>query len=287
MAERPADRRTYDFGIMMRASATIRTNSIGAIGAAFGERRAGDRNQHVDRNAFRRLGEVRKRDQHFDAVGFFLAHAEDAAATHFHAGLPDILQRVETIGKIARRGHLRVIARRRIDIVVVVIEPRRAEAVRLIAVQHSQRHAGLEPERFHRANHFDDGIHVSRLRIAPCRAHAVARCAAVSRFPCFGDDLFDVHQLRGGKPRRMMRGLAAIAAIFRAAAGLDIEQLAELHAVGIEMPAVNGLRLEQEIVERQPVERPGRLARPLRASASGAVTACSSRTSSILQFSRS
>jgi hypothetical protein len=34
MAERPADRRTYDFGIMMRASATIRTNSIGAIGAA-------------------------------------------------------------------------------------------------------------------------------------------------------------------------------------------------------------------------------------------------------------
>jgi hypothetical protein len=52
----------------------------------------------------------------------------------------------------------------------------------------------------------------------------------------------------------MMRRLAAIAAIFRAAAGLDIEQLAELHAVGIEMPAMNGLRLEQEIVERQPVE---------------------------------
>jgi hypothetical protein len=62
----------------------------------------------------------------------------------------------------------------------------------------------------------------------------------------------------------MMRGLAAIAAIFRAAAGLDIEQLAELHAVGIEMPAVNGLRLEQQIVEGEPVERPGRLARPLR-----------------------
>jgi hypothetical protein len=30
------------------------------------------------------------------------------------------------------------------------------------------------------------------------------------------------------------------------------------------MPAVNGLRLEQEIVERQPVERPRRLARPRR-----------------------
>jgi hypothetical protein len=62
----------------------------------------------------------------------------------------------------------------------------------------------------------------------------------------------------------MMRGLAAIAAIFRAAAGLDVEQLAELHAVRIEMPAVNGLRLEQQIVERQPVERPRRFVRPLR-----------------------
>jgi hypothetical protein len=30
------------------------------------------------------------------------------------------------------------------------------------------------------------------------------------------------------------------------------------------MPTVNGLRLEQQIVERHPVERPGHLARPLR-----------------------
>jgi len=34
MAERPADSRTYDCGIMIRASATILTNSIGPIGAA-------------------------------------------------------------------------------------------------------------------------------------------------------------------------------------------------------------------------------------------------------------
>ena len=41
------------------------------------------------------------------------------------------------------------------------------------------------------------------------------------------------------KAGRMMRGLVAIAAILRAAASLDVEKLAELHAVRIEMPAVD------------------------------------------------
>jgi len=51
----------------------------------------------------------------------------------------------------------------------------------------------------------------------------------------------------------MMRGLAAIAAILGAAAGLDVEEFRELHAIGIEMLPMNRLRLEQEVVERQPV----------------------------------
>ena len=34
MAVRPAESRTCDFGIMMRASAIVRTNSIGSIGSA-------------------------------------------------------------------------------------------------------------------------------------------------------------------------------------------------------------------------------------------------------------
>src|ERR1700755_421665 len=35
MAVRPAERRTYDFAIMILASAMVRTKSIGSIGAAF------------------------------------------------------------------------------------------------------------------------------------------------------------------------------------------------------------------------------------------------------------
>src|SRR5260370_29658155 len=61
-----------------------------------------------------------------------------------------------------------------------------------------------------------------------------------------------------------MRALDGVAVNPGAAAGLDVEQLAQLHAVGIEMLPMNGLRLEQEVVERQPVKRPGCLNRPIR-----------------------
>ena len=262
MAERPADRRTKDFGIMMRASAMIRINSIGAIGAASASGVPGIGNQHVDRNAFRCFGQIGKRHQHLDAIDFFFTHAENAATADFHAGLPDVFERVEPIGKFAGRDDLRVITLRGIDIVIVVVEPRRAETVRLLAVQHAQRHAGLETELFHRTDHFNDGIHVPRLGIAPCGAHAVARRAAFLGLARLGDDLFDLHQLGSRKAGRMMRRLAAIAAILGATAGLDVEKLAQLHAIGIEMLPVNGLRFEQEVVEWQLVKRPGHLAGP-------------------------
>jgi len=58
--------------------------------------------------------------------------------------------------------------------VIVIVETGRVEPIRLLAVQHAQGHAGLKPERFHRAHDFNDGFHVPRLRIAPGRAHAVA-----------------------------------------------------------------------------------------------------------------
>ena len=53
----------------------------------------------------------------------------------------------------------------------------------------------------------------------------------------------------------MMRRLAAIAAILRAAAGLDAQQPAQLHLVGIEVAAMDGVRGKQQIVERRSVER--------------------------------
>jgi hypothetical protein len=52
--------------------------------------------------------QIRQRDQHVDAVVLVLIHTKDAAAAHFHAGLPDIFERFKTVGKTARRGDARI-----------------------------------------------------------------------------------------------------------------------------------------------------------------------------------
>ena len=61
----------------------------------------------------------------------------------------------------------------------------------------------------------------------------------------------------------MMGRLAAIAAILRTAAGLDAEKPAELHLVGIEMPAVDGLRLKQQVIEGGLIKRERRFPAPV------------------------
>jgi hypothetical protein len=59
-----------------------------------------------------------------------------------------------------------------------------------------------------------------------------------------------------------MRRLAAIAAIFGASAGLDAEQLAELHAIWIEILSMHRLGPEQQIVERSFIDEAGVRLRP-------------------------
>ena len=58
-----------------------------------------------------------------------------------------------------------------------------------------------------------------------------------------------------------MRRLAAIAAIFGTAAGLDLEQPAHLHVVGVEMAPMHRVGGDQQIIERSLVKcqrlRPG------------------------------
>ena len=78
---RPAESRTYDFGIRMRASAMVRTNSIVSIFSALpsGVPSIGD--QHVDRHALGMLCQVCEGHQHVDAILALLAHADDAAAS--------------------------------------------------------------------------------------------------------------------------------------------------------------------------------------------------------------
>jgi len=74
MAERPADRRTRDFGIMIRASATILTNSIGPIGAASASGVPAIGISMLIGTLSGGSGRLASVHQHIDAIDFFLTH---------------------------------------------------------------------------------------------------------------------------------------------------------------------------------------------------------------------
>ncbi len=209
---------------------------------------------------FRQIGQ---RQQHVDAVDRRLAHADDAAATYFNTGFPDIGEGLQAIRKTVRGNDLVVIAFGRIDVVVVIIQTGLAETIGLPAVEHSKRHAGLHAKRLDALYHCHDGVHVAILGAAPCGAHAIAGGARVAGLARLGDNAFDLHQLRRLQPGIMMGRLAAIAAILGATAGLDAEKPAELHFVGIEVLAMGGLRLKQQITEGRFIKRQGQLPRPV------------------------
>ena len=85
MLSRPADRRTIDRGMVIRATATVRTNSMSSIMQRrrrqhVAEHGALDRHQRVDRHAFGMARQRRERVDEADAVLARLAHADDPAA---------------------------------------------------------------------------------------------------------------------------------------------------------------------------------------------------------------
>jgi hypothetical protein len=127
--------------------------------------------------------------------------------------------------KCPRRDDVAIMFGRGVDIVVVIIEPRLGERVGLMRRQHAERHAGFHP---HRA----DALRPSR-RARPCRGPwgcATPRpCrSAASHCPWPAPRRLqhraDVHQLGRLEPGCRRDRLRAIAAILRAAAGLDREQ---------------------------------------------------------------
>ena len=111
-------------GIVMRATAIVRTKSIGSSRARIGERRALDLDQHVDRHAFRMCsaGSPARAIMPTRSVTAF-AHADDAAAADIDAGVAHRRQRFQPVLIGAGGDDLAVEFRRGVEIVVVVIEP--------------------------------------------------------------------------------------------------------------------------------------------------------------------
>src|SRR5439155_900980 len=79
-----------------------------------------------------------------------LAHAHDPPATDFDSGAAHARKRVEPVAIGARGDDLPVELGGRVEVVVVVVETRRLELLRLAFAQEAERRAGLKAQRLDR-----------------------------------------------------------------------------------------------------------------------------------------
>ena len=185
------------------------------------ERRAFDLDEVIDRHRFGigiEIGELRDQS---GALAARFAHAHDAAAADCDTGAANAGQRIEPVLVHAGRNDFAVERRRGVEIVIVVVETRVLERLRLPVLQHAERAAGFHAERLHPTHHGEHRHEVAILRPAPRSAHAEA-CGAL--FPGGGrrrkhrgkvDQSFFLHA------RVVALRLRAITAVLGTAARLD------------------------------------------------------------------
>jgi hypothetical protein len=150
-----------------------------------------------------------------------------------------------------------------VEVVVVVVEAGVGELLGLAFLQHAQGHAGLQAERLHLAHHLEHRGEVLVLRPAPGGTHAEAAGAARLGRARVGEHLVDREQALAGETAVVAGGLRAVAAVFRAAAGLDREQGGALHFLRVEVAAMHLLGAEDELEQGQLEERLDLGGRPL------------------------
>jgi hypothetical protein len=183
--------------------------------------------------------------QQAGAVAAGLAHADDAAAAGAHAGVAHIGQGVEALLVGAGGDDLVVVVRAGVEVVIVVVEAGVLQGHGLVRRQHAQGGAGLQAQGLHAADHGGQLGQVAVLQVAPGGAHAEALRPVAGLARALAITLVGVHQLLGLHAGLEVGRLAAIAAVLGAAAGLDRQQLRQLHLGGVEPAAVH-------------VRRPGR-----------------------------
>ena len=147
---------------------------------------------------------------------------------------------------------------------VVVVEPRRAQPLRLARRQQAQRGAGLQTDLLDARDHRLDRVQIPVVGAAPGRPHAEPRRARRPGRAGGVENVLQPHQALIGDAGVEMGALRAIGAVLGTAAGLDAEQGGDLHPVGVEMTAMDRLRLEDQVVEGAREQRQRALPRPRR-----------------------
>ncbi len=197
------------------------------------------------------LGQRGQGFEQADPVLAPLAHAHDAATAHVHAGIAHLLQGVQAVLEGACGDDLAVELGRGVQVVVVIVQAGSLKARRLVATEHAQRHAGFKAQRLDLAHHVQHAHEILLARAAPGGAHAEAAGPGIARGARGGDHGIHVQQRLALQVGLVVRALRAVAAVLRTGAGLDAQQRAHLHGVGVEMGAVRGLRAVQQVAERQ------------------------------------
>ena len=239
----------------MRAVAIIRTTSSQANRVAMLQRRALHHHERVDRHALGLRALPGELEQEIDAVVVALAHPEDAAAADLDSCVPDMAQRREAVVVAARGDDRLVEVPAGVEIVVVVVEARRAQPLGLTEIEHPEGGAALEPERLDRADHLDDLVERRAVgRLPPRRADAEAVGAARPRPRRGGRDRGHAHQPGGLDTRVVVGRLWAVPAVLRAAAGLNAQERRALHDRRIVMAPVHAGRLVDEVEQPAAIE---------------------------------
>ena len=161
------------------------------------------------------------------------------------------------------RDDLAVVFGRCIEVVIVIVETGRLEALRLGCGQHAERGAGLEAELLDTCDHAHHPLEIAVLRLAPGRAHAESAGAGRLRLRALRASTARGHEFLGVDARVEMRALRTVGAVLGAAAGLDRKQRRDLNFVRVEVSPMDALRAEYQLRKRQIEQRAHFLATPI------------------------
>ena len=191
--------------------------------------------------------------QHGCPVPDGFAHSYDAAAAHLQSGRADGPQGCEPVLIGPRRHDVWIEFGTRVEIVIIGRQPRLLQPLCLVCGQHAERHASLHPERANAAHHIEHRVErLSVAHIPPGRAHAKTIGSGGFRARREREHGLGFHHIGLVEANlAMMRGLRAIGAILRAAAGLDAEEARLLDVADIVKMPMNAVRLCDQIEQRQ------------------------------------
>ena len=179
-----------------------------------------------------------------------LSHADDTTAADVNAGRSHFLQRVEPVALLSGGDDFAVKSGVGIEIVVVVIKPRVLELLGLAFLEHAERSAGFQTERFDLPHHLRDFFQIALLRSAPGRTHAESRSAMLLCRACSLNDCIHRHQRLVFDAGVITGRLRTVAAVFGTTSGLDGQQGGKLHLIRRKVLPVNLLGSINQIGER-------------------------------------